>query len=188
MSQSFLNIRVAALAMAVALSGAAQANIVTNGDFETGSFSGWTQFGNTGATGVTGGYAHSGSFGGQFGAVGSAGGIFQTLVTVVGQTYDISFWLRADSGTPNTFAFNWDGGADELVFSNSPGFAYQQFTYALTATSATTDLRFAIRHDPAYYGVDDVVVTARVPEPMSLALVAVALVGAGAASRKKRAA
>lgn len=43
---------------------------ITNGGFETGDFTGWTLGGNTGYTGVTGSYAHSGNFGAYFGAGG----------------------------------------------------------------------------------------------------------------------
>lgn len=181
--------RAAALIGAVVLAGSAQANLVTNGGFETGNFSGWTQFGNTGATGVTNSsrYVHSGTFGGAFGAVGSPGGIFQSLATQAGTTYQVSFWLSIDSGTPNSMTFNWNGGADELSLVNSSGQAMTRYTYMLTATGASTDLRFNIQHNPAYYGLDDISVTA-IPEPGSLALAGLALAAVGAASRRKRAA
>jgi hypothetical protein len=180
--------RAMALVGAVSLAGAAHAALVTNGGFETGNFSGWTQFGNTGFTGVTSPtYAHSGTYGGQFGAVGSPGGIFQTLATTAGVTYRVSFWLSIDSGTPNSMTFNWNGGADELSLTNAAGQAFRQYTYFVAATAATTDLRFTIQHNPAYYGLDDVSVTA-VSAPGSLALAGLALVAVGAASRRKRAA
>ena len=42
----------AALLLAVAAPAASAGELVTNGGFETGSFSGWTQFGNTGFAGA----------------------------------------------------------------------------------------------------------------------------------------
>ena len=179
--------RALALAGSVALAGAAQANLVSNGGFETGSFSSWTQFGNTGFTSVSSlaPYVHSGTRGGQFGAVGSPGGIFQTLATTAGSTYVVSFWLSADSGTPNSMTFNWNGGADELTIIDSPGQAMTHYTFLLTATSAATDLRFNIQHNPAYYGLDDVSVN--IPEPGSLALAGLALAGLALVSRRKQA-
>jgi hypothetical protein len=178
-------IRWGALAALLGLAGAAQATLVTNGGFETGNLSGWSPFGNTGFTGTaTGVHAQSGSYGAYFGPVGSTGGIFQTLATEAGQSYDVSFWLRADPNTPNSFAFDWDGGVDEMVITNTPGFAYQQFSFTLTASSALTDLRFVFQHNPAYYSLDNVVVTAAVPEPATLALAGLALLGAVAAGRK----
>lgn len=180
----------AAAVGALALTGVAQANLVTNGGFETGNFSGWTQFGNTGFTSVNCGaspYRNSGSCGGQFGAVGAPGGIFQTLNTVAQGTYAVSFWLSIDSGTPNSMTFNWNGGGPELSLTNAPGQGMRQYTFTLVATGAATDLRFNIQHNPAYYGLDDVVVR-QVSAPGTLALAGLALLGVGVASRRQRAA
>lgn len=189
--------RCVTMAAALAFGSAAHANLVTNGGFETGDFSGWTQFDNTGFSAVDTGAVRSGTFGAGFGPVESTGGIFQTLSTVAGQAYDISFWLVGFGGAENSVAFNWDGGADELALFNAADFAYTEYTYSLLATSSSTDLRFSFRHDPAYYGLDDVAVTvaaavvpepAAVPEPTSLLLVGLALAGAAVATRKKRSA
>ena len=178
--------RALALAGSVALAGAAQAELVTNGGFETGNFSGWTSFGNTGFQSVSGGRAvNTGSFGAYFGAVGSPGGIFQTLATTAGSTYIVSFWLGIDSGTPNSMTFNWNGGADELSFLNAAGQGLTRYTFLLTATSAATDLRFNIQHNPAFYFIDNISVN--IPEPGSLALAGLALAGLALVSRRKQA-
>ena len=74
-------------------------NIVANCGFETGTFASWTQSGNTGFAGVSGGgVENSGDFGAFFGPVGSLG--FITQVTTAGRTYDLTFWLQSDGGTP----------------------------------------------------------------------------------------
>ena len=60
----------------------ASANLVVNGGFETGNFSGWTQTGNTGFGGVEcpgAGFVEEGSCDAFFGPVGSVGGISQTV-------------------------------------------------------------------------------------------------------------
>lgn len=154
------------LAAAAALSSAtpAFANLVSNGGFETGDFTDWTQFGNTGATGVstlspTGVGPHSGSFLGFFGAVGSDGGIFQNLTTVMGQTYNLTFWLANDPGTPNDFSILWNGATIFSQVDASP-FGYTLFSFSgLLATGTSTQLAFSFRQDPRYFELDDVSVT-----------------------------
>ena len=105
---------VGALALAAAATPSNAAELVTNGGFETGNFSGWTLGGNTGFTGVDTASAHSGTYGAYFGAVGSTGTLSQLLNTVAGQTYTVSFWL-SNSGSHS--------GATTVIFapaSNRP--------------------------------------------------------------------
>ena len=92
----------------------ARADLVTNGGFETGSFSGWTGTGNTVFNGVTcpgpGATVHGGNCAAFFGPVGSTGGISQNLATTPGTTYRIDFFFLPDGGNPSSFQRNirWD--------------------------------------------------------------------------------
>ncbi len=119
-----------------------------------------------GFTGVTTFPVHSGIYAACFGPMGSDGGIVQVLNTVVGQTYDLSFWLYNEGGTPNAVIVSWGG---TVVFNESDlsSFPYTQFNYSTVATSTTTPLELEFRQDPAYFYLDDVSVTA-VPEPTTL--------------------
>ena len=54
-------------------------NLVVNGGFETGDFTGWTETQNLGATFVSPSYAHSGNDGAALGAVGSDNSLAQRL-------------------------------------------------------------------------------------------------------------
>jgi Carbohydrate binding domain len=162
----------------------ANANIVNNGGFETGDFTGWTQTGNTGATGVgTGIDAHSGTYGAFFGPVGSVGGITQTLSTTPGAFYDLNFWLRNDGGTPNSFSVTFDG-TFLLTFSDAGAFSYTQYSFpGLLASTGSTALTFLFRQDPAWYRLDDVSVdpynASATPLPGALPLFATGLGGFG---------
>jgi hypothetical protein len=165
-------------------------NIVVNCGFETGTFVGsWTLSGNTGFEGVAGGgVEHSGNFGAFFGPIGSLGFISQDLATVAGDSYDLSLWLKSDGGIPNEFEVLFNGLVLTHV-TNQAAFPYTQYTFmGLAATGASTELKFGFRDDPGFLSFDDVSVTStiaqQVPEPGSLALMALAL--AGLSTRRRR--
>ncbi|HVF95013.1 MAG TPA: PEPxxWA-CTERM sorting domain-containing protein [Sphingomonas sp.] len=167
-------------------------NLVNNGGFETGNFTGWTQFDNTGFTVVTGATGNIAPHGGQyqavFGAVGSTGGITQTLNTVVGETYSISLWAANEGGTPNFGSVSF-GGILLGSLTDAPAFDYTNYTFQAVATSASTALSFSFRNDPSYYHLDDVSVesiAAAVPEPATWAMMLLGFGMTGAAMRYRR--
>ena len=98
-----------ALCFVFTQSQAQSAEIVVNGGFETGDFSGWTLSGNTDSTGVDAFLPHTGRYAASIAPVGSLGYLTQTLPTVEGTTYSLSFWLANDGGTPNEFQALWGG-------------------------------------------------------------------------------
>ncbi|MEY2527445.1 MAG: hypothetical protein QOE73_2216 [Verrucomicrobiota bacterium] len=164
----------------------ASANLIVNGDFETGNFSGWTTTpaGDGGSNYGVDGNPNSGSAAAYFGAVGTdLDAISQTFATTPGTFYDLSFWLanRFAGRTPdNEFRVTF-GGVTELDLIDSPTFAYTQFNFSVLAAGSSLTLEFAGRNPPDFYFLDDISVEARaagVPDSgSSLAVLTIGLTG-----------
>jgi hypothetical protein len=187
---------------AMGLATAADAsNLVTNGDFETGDFTAWTQSGVLtddgngnlyyAGVGVSAGQGVGGSYGAYMGPVGSMGYLTQSLATVAGQTYTLSWALDNGEtlGLPNQFQVTWNGNA---VFdqTNIPQQGFQTYSFTLVATSASTSLAFGFQNDPTFFHLDNVSVDAAsspapVPVPAAAWLMASGLLGLVGISRRK---
>src|SRR3954467_1569574 len=83
---------------------AANANLVVNGGFETGTFSGWTLVDTSGLSNVGSdpAFAHSGTYHANLGTApvppgpSNIGSLSQNLGTAPGSLYSLSFWLAND--------------------------------------------------------------------------------------------
>jgi PEP-CTERM motif-containing protein len=192
---------------------AAILGLVFNGDFEDPvpanpldpnlPIPGWKDIGSTLFNGIESANQHGGSQAAYFGPVGGdpvgpAGGIEQDLSTAAGHSYLLTFWLRNDAGDftsrqPQTFfSVNW-GGSQLMHLSNVSSFGYgnspNPFSFVVTAAGATTTLQFEFQNNDGFFDLDDVSVTPidanAVPEPASLAIWALGIVGFGLARRRR---
>ncbi|MDR3459342.1 MAG: protease pro-enzyme activation domain-containing protein [Verrucomicrobiae bacterium] len=148
-------------------------SLVQNGGFETGDFTGWTLVGNTvvsqGPFGSTiynavesssayPAVVHTGTYGAFMGDTQLAT-LSQTLATIPGENYLVSFWLdNTTSGSGQQFQASWNGTS--IYQSSSPGaFSWTNLQFIVTANAAGTVLQFGAENDAAYFGLDDIGVT-----------------------------
>jgi hypothetical protein len=166
-------------------------NIVTNCGFETGSDSGWTETGNfasiPGFNAISSTVFNSGVNSLRLGNTPGQGvaGLSQTLSTIAGAQYTISFWWadqRPNTGStgdlPNQlFTASWDG--TNLLTLTDQESNFEEYTFTVTGTGADT-LAFSGYSNSYWNYVDDVQVDDPpgdpVPEPASLGLFAGALI------------
>jgi len=98
----------------------------------------------------------------------------QTLATIPGQTYLLSFWLTNVVGSVGSsnileqFQVNWitnlTGTNTVLNLTNPPAFGWTNYLFTVTATGTNTTLQFAADNTPGFFGLDDITVTP-VPSP-----------------------
>lgn len=192
-----------ALVAGLVLAGSAQANLIVNGGFEDNAVAngGWNYFPSSSVNGWEGsnveiwhnlfGIASSeGQQHAELNAHGSNSGnwsIFQNFATVVGQTYDVSFFYRAREN--NAEAFNFSVGTLNLLLTDHLVNSWTQFNNSFVATSALTQLRFTSTNTGTYGNLlDDIQVLARasVPEASTLMMFMMGMMGLVLARRKTR--
>ena len=141
--------------------------LVQNGGFETGSFADWSFSGNIRNSYVASAplnndptYSHSGYFSAFLGFNTSFGYLSQTISTIPGQSYLLSFFLDSPSGTGSTneFAVSWDVLTllDEQSFTTR---GWQQLQFIVEATGDSTELEFTFDNATNFFRLDDVVLT-----------------------------
>lgn len=173
----------------------ASPNLLNNGSFQSGDFTGWTEGGNFEDTEVVSGpfYVYAGGqdmdgFYTVMGPVGSDGTLSQTFATTAGTQYTFSFWLASVGDDPSDFSATWDGVPVLSLSDPNTGANWSQFTFTETGTGSDT-IQFSFRDDPAYIALDNVSVsqsgTGTTPEPSSLLLLGTGLLTVGGMVRRK---
>ena len=150
-------------------------SVVQNGGFEAGDFSNWSLVGNTVVVGrhnkvtiynaveSSANYpavVHSGSYGAFLADVQLAT-LSQTVSTVAGRNYLLSFWVaNPTAGATQIFRVNWSasGGPTNglLAWTSPPALGWTNLQFFVQANSASSILQFVAENTPAEFGLDDV--------------------------------
>jgi hypothetical protein len=183
-------------AAAFCATSASAANLITNGGFETGDFTGWTAAAISFPMDVSTSYpVEQDSYSAQI--AGFAFGpdtLTQTVATTAGTSYLLSFWRYNQDGDPNvSLDVTWNG---VNVFSEyhtesatSPNFTanvYNNFTARVVGTGGSDSLVFTSVNDPSLTFLDNVSLTSAVPEPATWAMMLLGLFGVGFVLRGRK--
>lgn len=174
----------------LACSQTATADLITNGGFETGNFTGWTvsddPYDNTTVEKASSDpnnlvIPFSGEYVARLGTADMDGTLSQTIVDAAGQPYQLSMWLKSDGNTPNDFNVSWNGNT---IYSQTNIPVSDYFNIALNVTSTGTDtLLIGERNDAGYLYLDNVSLNS-VPLPGTFALLGLSLAGLAYLQRK----
>lgn len=122
------------------------------------------------------------------------GSITQSFATIAGAEYTLSFWYSNRTNTAvatNGLSFGLGSGwiaAPGLAVNNSGDNQWSQVNYNFIAGGGTTTLSFMATGNSDSYGtsLDNVSVTAAIPEPSTYALMFGGLAAVGFVARRRR--
>jgi len=166
---------------------------LVNGNFDTGDFTGWSVSGN--GIGIDTTFFKSPCCDAAFSALptdANIGVLSQSVATTPGQGAKIKFQLLDEAGSfGNTFTVTF-GTFSQDITGDLAAFAYTPFTLAIPSadiSGISTLLSLSGSNDQAAWNLDNVSVTigaVGIPEPASLGIFGVALLGMFSARRRAR--
>jgi hypothetical protein len=178
MRPSLRRAAVAAVLGVVASSSFAGVNLITNGGFETGDFTGWTtEPASMGSDFSVLNQPHTGSFAAIFS--GNTAGEFdffsQVIATSVGETYTLSYWIQNLGVENDSLQISIEGVV--LLFETpvtAPLEDWQMRSLEFEATLPSTTIRFGGYDTISAFLIDDISVTL-LPTPGATALLSLGI-------------
>jgi hypothetical protein len=159
------------------LAASAKGDLVSNGGFESGDFTGWALSGNTtnfyvGSSPII---ERTGNDCAELGAIGSDGTLTQNITTISGHSYTLTFYfnglngLSTIAGPNNDFSAKFGSNTFLSETNYTAPNGWTKYTDTITATGTSTAIVFAARQDSNYVAIDDVSVVdngvSSLPEP-----------------------
>jgi hypothetical protein len=159
-------------------------NLIQNPSFETGDFAGWQLYGWPGSVSSI---SHTGAYGVYTFGVNVPGLVEQTISTVPGDVYRYSFWILDRTGIccGKYVAPIWDNQRIDFLTFVTAG-QWTQLNYEVHATSVSTIVGAEFAYFGQGWAFDDFALTHVTPEPSTLALIPVGLIGVGIAVKRRR--
>ncbi len=170
-----LKIAVAAAVLCAVGTGANAQNLITNGDFETGTLAGWSSSGTVNVSALLG---VGNSYGAVFAGIssGASGDINQTVTTLINGSYTFSFDLKGQGSSVSgfvspdapivnsEFTVKLNNTTQLLDLTNSVNFAFNHYSFNLTGTGSTK-LEFKGFWTGGSYRLDNVSLVNNAPPP-----------------------
>jgi hypothetical protein len=188
--KNFARICVIAAGIAAVAPQAHAVNLIVNGDFGTGDFSGWTASANSYpmyivAAPTEGGSAYAAQIAGY---TFNPDTLSQVVSDTSGQSYTLSFWVYQSppnlTASDTSFNVDWNG----TVFTQPipSGIGYQNYTVTVTGTGLD-NLTFVAANNPGFTYLDNVSLSTGVPEPSTWAMMLAGFAGLGFAGYRRNA-
>jgi hypothetical protein len=172
-----------ALGAMLTFAGSANAavNLLVNGSFETGNFTGWTLSGNTGFLGVTTSFSgvlpQDGKYEVFGGSVGSDLIMSQTFTDIAGDAYTATGWVYGFGGDPSDFGISVGGSS--IFLSPYPPSGWTEYTVVFVGSGSDT-LTIRNRNDPSYQLLDNfAIINSTIPEASTWAMMMIGFAGLG---------
>src|SRR5271165_176730 len=161
-------------------------NLIVNGGFETGDFTGWTAVAVSYPIYVTTSPVYAGTYSAQIAGYDyGPDTLTQVVADTAGQTYDLSFYLYFAPAGPTQLTYvQWNGATVFSEAAPTVGGFWEHFMTQVVGTGSDS-LEFFDANNPGLDYLDNVSLTAGIPEASTWAMMMLGFAGLGFAGYRK---